>query len=481
MADDDGTAAANATTADELARLRAENDNLRSRLQMRARIRKTVSVVLVFLSILLVIASTVAVWSYRTALNTDRFMDSVEPALEDPALYDALSEVVYTQVIDALDLETRVANRLAQVDEYLSETLTEAIDIDERGQALLSRVDRPSLEALAPAIASALEERVQRIVDRVVTSDAIRQRLPELVRQVHEAAVALLRGNTADLPNVYTADGEVLLNLVPIIADVLRQVVDEIREFLPDVDLPDVVATAAGAGRQQLAEALHAQLPEDFGQVTLMSEDALGEAQQALNRLDRYVWVIVLITVAVLALTIATAVSRRRIILILGGGIILGLILGAVVIRRLRRAVLEEIDSANGERAAAVFLNETIGSLRNVALIIGAVALIALVAAHLTGRPTWATRVSERGAAITDRTDGPSRLDMWVGAHYDVARIVGIVVAVGIVFVVGIHLVPLIIVAALLALYLWALADAKNHAAAEPSTTATASEPANHH
>jgi hypothetical protein len=83
---------------------------------------------------------------------------------------------------------------------------------------LLSRFDRPSLAALAPPITNALEDLVEQITDRLVTSDQFIARFPNLIRQVRDG----------------------------------------------------------------------------FGQVTVMSEDALGEVQQSVHRLDQFVWVIVL-------------------------------------------------------------------------------------------------------------------------------------------------------------------------------------------
>ena len=48
--------------------------------------------VFVFLTALSVVATTVAVWAHETAIDTDKFMETVQPALDDPALYTALSE-----------------------------------------------------------------------------------------------------------------------------------------------------------------------------------------------------------------------------------------------------------------------------------------------------------------------------------------------------------------------------------------------------
>lgn len=450
-----------------LARLKAENEALRSRLQHRRSVRRWLSTVLVILSALLVVASTVAVWSYRTALDTDRFMDTVEPALEDPAFYSALGDRVSEQTLVALDLETRVANRLTQLDEYISQVLVDAIDIDPQARELISRFDRPSLAALAPPIANALEDRVDQIVDSLISSEEFRSRFPDLVRQVHEAGVALVRNDLAELPNVYVVDGEVRLNLIPIIRDALRQVIDEIRDFLPDVNLPEVISDRIEEGREQLGDALHAQLPPEFGQVTLMSQDALGEVQETVHRLDQFVWLLLLVTLAMIALTIAVSPTRRRTVVQLGVGILIGFILGAVIIRRLQAAILAEVRTPDGERAVRALLTETMSSLRSIVLIVGAVALVSAVVAYVAGRPAWIGRLSERTSQLIASSPRGSELDRWVAAHYDVLRIAGVAVAVAVVFITGIEIIPVIIVAGLLAAFLWAVWASNNRARLE--------------
>jgi hypothetical protein len=448
----------------ELTRLQAENAALRSRLQRRARVRLWLSSVLVILSALLVVASTVAVWTYRTAFDTDRFMATVEPALEDPAFYSALGNTVSEQTLDALDLETRVTNRLTQLDEYISQVLVDAVDIDPQARELISRFDRPSLAALAPPITSALEDRIDQVVDRFISSEEFRSRFPNLVRQVHEASVALVRNDLAELPNVYLTEGEVRLNLIPIIRDALSRVIDEIREFLPDVDLPEVISDRIEDGRQQLGDALQAELPPDFGQVTLMSADALGDVQQTVHRLDQFVWLLLLLTVVVIAITIAVSPARRRTVVQLGVGTVVGLVLGAVIIRRLQAAVLEEVRTPDGERAVRALLTETMGSLRAVALVVGAVALVGAVVAYVVGKPAWIGRLSERASDLVASSPRGSKLDRWVAGHYDLLRIAGIAVAVAIIFVTGVEIIPVLIVGGLLALFLWSISASNSRA-----------------
>ena len=167
----------------ELDRLAAENAQLQSKLRLRGRLRSVLTGLLVLVTSLLVVASTVAVWGNRTVFDTDRFMGVVDPALEDPAFYDALSRNVSEQALAALDLETRVRARLEQLDEFLTQELVAALDVRDSVLTALSLVDRPTLADLTPAIVDPLEERVTNGITGFITSDGFRQRLPELVRR----------------------------------------------------------------------------------------------------------------------------------------------------------------------------------------------------------------------------------------------------------------------------------------------------------
>ena len=464
----------------DVAQLRKENEALRSRLATRMRWRRWLTVVLVFLTALSVVATTVAVWAHETAFDTDRFMETVQPALDDPALYAALSERVSDEIIVALALEDRISATLTGVDEYLSQTLLEALDVSARGQAVLDRVDRPSLAVLAAPIAGALETRITEIVDSFITSDEFKARFAGLVEQAHVAGVALLRNDLVELPNVYIENGEVRLNLVPAITDALRRVAAEIKDFLPDVTLPDVISDGVDQGRQQLADAVNAQLPEDFGQVTLLSEQKLVAAQDAAHRLDQFVWLLVLLSIVLVVVTVAVSPTRRRTVIQLSLGVAAGLVIGVAAIRRLESAIVEQITNPNGRAAGESLLGNVVSSLRSVAIIVVVVAVIVAIAAYLLGRPAWITNISHRLSSGGTAASGGSDLDQWIAPRHDALRIAGIAAAVIILFITGIGLLSVLVAAGLLALYLWGISAATRRASDDEPAPGAVETPHNH-
>ncbi len=465
---DDGRDSPTPDTLSEVDRLQAENEALRHRLDLRMKWRRWLALLMVVLTSISVVAATVAVWAHRTVFDTDEFMETIQPALDEPAFYSALSTKVSDQIIEALDIETRVTAALTQLDEYLTQVTQELIDsleVGDAGRALLSRLEPPSLVGLAGPVTDWIESRVELRTEQFVSSDEFTSRFPELVRQAHEATIALVRDELAELPNVYTEGGEVRLNLIPIIAEALRAVADEIRAYLPDIDLPDVISNAVDQGREQLAAGIKESLPEDFGQVTIMSEDSLDEIQSVVRQLDRFVWLLVILAVVLAAVTILLSPTRRRTGIQLSIGVALGFFVSALIVRGLESRILEEITNPDGEVAARALLGEILTSLGTLMWIVALAALVAGIAAYLAGRPPWLGRAAEGIRHLGTAEPGGSGVERWVAAHADLLRLAGIGVAVALLFLTGLELVAVIVIGAILALLLWAISTASAHVA----------------
>jgi hypothetical protein len=446
-------AEANEPAEARIDRLLAENEALRAGLERRLAWRKVLTWLLVVLTSLGVVSSTIAIWAHQTVFDTDRFMETLEPTLTDPALYAVIGDRASASVLEALDLEVRVTDALSRLDEYLSQALLDAIELDQRALDLLSRFDRPSLDALAPPIVESLETRVTDRVEAFFASEAFVSRFPELVRRTHQVTIALVRDQLEELPNVYVAEGEVRLNLIPFITEALRTVVEDLRGFLPDIDLPAIVSDRLDEGRQQLADAIQAELPDDFGQVTVMSEDALGEVQAVAEGLDRFVWLLVLGTILLAALTIAVSPASRRTAVHLALGVVIAFVIAAVVVRRLEGAILSEVTSPDGNEAARVLLGRVFSSLRTFQWLVAIGALVVGIVAYLAGRPAWWTRTVAAASS-------PHSYD-WITSHYDLLRLAGVGIAVVAFFFAGLELWAVIVIAMLLAGYLWVLSEAR--------------------
>jgi hypothetical protein len=424
---------------------------------------------LVVLTVVAITASTLAVWVRATVYDTDRFMEVVEPALTDPAFYSALSTYVSDAAVEALDLDARVAASLDRVDLYLSEALVVAIDPDPRVLEQLRAFDRPTLGTLAPSISAALEARVVGSVDRFITSEEFQSRLPGLVREAHAGGVALVTDDLEELPNVYIEDGDVRVDLIPVVVDALQEVTAELQQYLPDVTLPAVVADRVEPGREQLRaeleRSLEAELPEDFGQLTLMEQSALVEVQQIVRQVDRLVWGTVLLAVVLFASAIVVSPNRRRTLIQLALGVVTGLAATMLVVRRLEEEVLSQITDPDGLQAVRSLFGELALNLRTVTVLVAVVASAVGILAYLSERPAWIAERDQRAAGITTPSVDGRQFDRWLADHSGELRIAGFVAALGgLLLLLGVDLFPLLVVGALLGLYQWAIAAARRRA-----------------
>jgi hypothetical protein len=460
----------------ELERLRSENEELRAGLERRFRWRQVLAWLLVVLTSVSVVTSAVAVWAHQVLFDTDRFMETVEPLLDDPDFYVLIGDRASDSVLEALQVESRIEERLGSLDTFLSESLLDALDVEETARDFLSRVERPSLADFAPSIASALEERIDVRIHSFFNSEAFTSRFPELVRRSHEASIALARDELAELPNVYVQDGEVRLNLMPFIGEALGEVADEIRAVLPDFELPDFVSDRLDEARQQLSDALSASLPEDFGQVTVMSESALSEVQDLATALDRYVWGAVILSLALLVLTLVVSPNRRRTTVHLGLGVFVAVVIATIAVRRLYEAVAAEIVDPRASALAGGVVRDVLSGLRSIELVIAVVAVVVAFIAYLVGRPAWFTRLTAATREWTEPGEGGSRLDRWIAGHAGPLQAAGVVIAVAALFLIGLDLVSIIVIGLVLAAYLW-LISAASRRSEEQEATGSPAEP----
>jgi hypothetical protein len=439
--------------------------------------RKWIAVLLVVVSSLFVLISVVAVWAHRTVFDTDTFMATIEPALEDPQLTAALSDYLTDEITGALAVEERLQEPLANLDAYLSAALLGLLGIDERGQQLLDRIDRPTLAALAGPIADELNGRIEMRVDQVVGSDEMAELIPQVVRRAHQGAVALIGGDIEETPNISIVEGEVRLNTLPIIARVLQAVVAELRDILPDVNVPDAVSDRVDEAVAQFQESLGDRVPDDFGQITLMSEERLTAAQATADRIDRWVWGIVILTVILIIVTMVVSQTRRRTGIQLGIGVVVASVVGVAVVNRLESALVAEIaDPQVGETAGNLF-GHLLAGLRTGVIAVIVISTIIAVVLYFVGRPQWVTTTGEKVSSIMSVSPETGGMNGWIAAHYDLLRIVSVAIAVLALFLIGFGIVALLVIGGLLALVLWWLSQARDGAEAQPEVAAATYEP----
>ena len=427
-----------ARLADERSRLQAEVDGLRAELataprRRAVRTRGVVAVALVVVTSILVTVSVTAVWARRNALNTDRWVRTVGPIAEEPAVQQALGRYITDQAMTAIDPEELFESALP-----------------ERG------------EILAGPLTSALRGFVNDQVDSFLASDTFQRLWVEINERAHQRVVQVLEG---DLPPSLQIEGnDVVLNVVPVLNQVLARIGERSPEiFGRTVDLPTVsVDEIPEEAIQKVESALGRDLPENFGQFTVFDASRLQQVQDTVTLFNELVVVAVILAIVLIALTLWVSPRRRRTLLQLMVGIALGIVIIRRLGLRLEDDVVELVKPENRD-AVQVIVGAFVSSLLDATAWILGIAAVVAVVALLTGPYGWA-RALRRGtvsgaqaavgaarSAINRQPDDP--VVAWVGAHREVLQAGGIVVGILALLVLDLSWIGLFVLVALVIAY----------------------------
>lgn len=422
--------------------------------------RKWIVIALVILTSLSTVAATLAVWLNQTAFNTDRFVATIESALDDPEVVDAIGVYISDEAMTALMIEDRVNNALTELDNLILESRLNRLDL--------------SLSSLAPAISSGIETRINSVVDDVVASSAFQAILLESVRLAHIAAVAIIREDVSDISGVTVADGVVTLNLIPAIGELLKQLDGDLGGFA-DVDLPADLSGRVDEAINKLSSALGARLPDDFGQLTFVPDDRLVALRQTAEQLDRFVWVSVILTLALGAATLILSTNRRRTGFQLVFGVGAGFVVGLILLNRVEDSIVEGLNDLGNPATVQAVVSDLLSSLRTWAGVLIFATLVVGIVGYIADKSSAGRAASKEDGAETGPSDAGD-VERWVSEHYDLVRVAGVVLALIALFITGPGNLAILLIALALVAYLWAAAAAKDRVSAVENS-ATVKEP----
>ncbi|HKO32621.1 MAG TPA: hypothetical protein VJY85_02640 [Candidatus Limnocylindria bacterium] len=334
-----------------------------------------------------VAASVVGYWAHETLLDTDKFMAAVTPAVRSDAVKQVVADRLSDQVLDALDLDTRVADALDAAGDRMSEAIASALDLSPTQAARLQRLNG-GLQLLAGSIAGGLETRIREAITTFVTTREGNDLLVDLVTKLHERTVLLLRDELDQLPNIDAESGEVKLNLVPMVAESIRRVVNAgIVAIGGERQIPPFDSSEdAEQAIDRLAGIVGHDLPPDFGQVALMTEDQLRNAQDAVKTFDRLVWILIGLSILLAIGAFLLAPSWAAGLLRVGAAVAVAVFVGWFAVGAIADAVARAAQTPEGQTAVADIAGAVIHSLQPLATVLILVGLLVALAAFVLDR-----------------------------------------------------------------------------------------------
>jgi hypothetical protein len=275
----------------------------------RHRSRSALAVLLGVIAVVAVLASVLGTWARSSIYDSDAVARAVDNALRDPEVIDALATHLTDQLMEAIEVERRVADRLPE------------------DQAVL-----------APLLTGGVRGLVHDGLVALLGRDGIRQVVVAAAREGHEQLVRVL--DTGQLTTAFqTADGTVSVNLLPLMGRGFELV--QSTGLLADVEMPELERRGDPAEQiASLEDALDRQLPDDFGQLVVYegeavakAETAVARAQQAMTFFKRSLLVVYVVAVGAAVGSVFLARRRTRALGYLSLGVVAAMVLGRAVIR----------------------------------------------------------------------------------------------------------------------------------------------------
>jgi hypothetical protein len=451
-----------AALAAELARAEAERDaavtaldrrGRRARRWGRAR-RGLVGVLVVVFAVLLPLTVTLT-WAHYTVLNSTGFENAVGPLVSKPAVTAAVATEVTDQLFTTLDAQGRVAQALP-----------------------------PKASFLAGPISTGVKGYVQTGVTKVLQSPQFQALWVQATSFAHAQLVAVLRGKSS---TVKTTNGQVVLDLVPLLNASLKNIQGFASGVIgKPITLPPIPANEVPAAAcEKIGAALGRPVPTTCGQIPLFPAAKLVQARRAVRAFDRSL-VLLIVTPVVAAVALWLSSWRRRTLLQLSVGGLLGLVVARRGIAWLQNTL---INTGRPEFKAArqAIMTQMLGPFFDVTRWLLIALLVVFAAALITGRYAWAQALRLRvahyareGANLVGAVFGHAHDDTtlaWARAHLDLLRVAGIAVAAIIVLAASVSFIGLLIIIILLAAYELGLHQLKPHPHPTPNPTPPTTNP----
>jgi hypothetical protein len=320
----------------------------------RARWRTLTATVLITLGCLLAPLAVVAVWASDEVSDTDRYVQTVAPLADDPAVQKAVTDRVTQEVFTYVDVKALTNQALAALS----------------GQGVSPQVTA-QLQALSAPLASSVQSFTHDQIARIVAGPRFATAWERANRAAHQQLVNLLEGNQTGA--VTNENGAVTVNLGPLVAQAKAQLV---AQGLPAANKIPAVNTS----------------------FTLVQSDKLGKAQagyRALNALGRW---LPLIALALIALGVYVAKGHRRALVGAGLGVAASMLVLGAALAIARPLYLDALPATASQNAAGAVFDTLVTFLRQALRATLVAGLIIAAGAFLTGGSIPAVRT--RGGLV---------------------------------------------------------------------------------
>ncbi len=343
--------------------------------------------------------SVVAVWTANQVSDTGTYVANMAPLIKDPAIQNALTNKITNEIVLRIDVKARADQAAAE--------------LSHKGFTRIGGL----LKGVSGSLASGVQGYVHSGVHKIITSPRMARAWVQVNRVAHQALVAALSGRGSKNGAVGVSNGQVTLDLAPLIT-VAKQ---------------DLVARGL---------TIAAKIPVVHKTFPLFPSKNLAKAQGLYRLINDLKIVLPILTLALLGLGVLAARGHRRALIGAGLGFAASMLVLGAGLAIARALYLNSVPpSASTDAAAAAFdiLVRFIKTALRTLLVAG---LIVAIGAFFTGPSRAAVRTRSafssglgslrRGGESAGLSTGP--VGSWTYAHRHALRI-GVVALAALIFV----------------------------------------------
>jgi hypothetical protein len=245
-------------------KLLAENKQLEGRLEKEfgkttipsSALRKLAIILCVAAATAILVVGNIFFWAGNTLINTDRYVETVQPLLKDAAVQRAVADYTTTQLFKQVDVNQVVQDALP-----------------------------PRAQFLAPQLTSQLQNATDKTLQKVVAGDKFQAVWVNTNRTAHERLIGSIKNST----------GDGVINLQDVYASLSQNLAGTRLSFL-----------------------IGKSIPENIGSITVVDAPWIPKVRMVINDIGWLKPVSLLLVAAFSAAAIWLARNRRRVVIGLG-------------------------------------------------------------------------------------------------------------------------------------------------------------------
>ena len=334
------------------------------------------SAVCIVVAVVLAPLSIVAVWARGEVTDTERFVSTVAPLAQDPAIQEAIGNRVADEVLAYINIESLTQNAISAISDNR--------DLDKQQEA--------ALETLSGPLTSGIEGFVRDRVQDFVRSEIFVSVWNEITTRAHSRLNEALSGDQSGALSLQGSD--VVLDL--------GQVVEQVKTSLVEQGLTVVQ-----------------NIPTVDSEIVIFQSDSLASLQRGYSAINNLGYWLPIIAGGLAILGVVIANVRRKAVLGLGIGVTISALASAILLAVGRAEYLNALPETVNAAAATAFFDTLTMYLKEAMRAALTAGIVLILAALVTGPARFAVGIRElcsRAAAAVQGT-----LYSW-GLHMDAPR-----------------------------------------------------------